>query len=186
MVSTGCRVFAAIGLLCAVMALAAPGCSEAPPESVGEDAGATELRRVPLDTLSVVLTHADMQFDPNVSSDGNGSLRVAAKGPMVVRIHEMGPMYVEDARLIYRAMVRTAGLKGKTYLEMWCHLPERGTLFSRSLAGALSGTTEWTALETPFFLKKGERPNNVGLNLVIDGTGTAWIDDIRLLQAPLQ
>jgi hypothetical protein len=50
----------------------------------------------------------------------------------------------------------------------------------------LTGTTNWTTEETPFFLKKGENPDIVKLNLVINGKGTAWIDDIRLLKAPLQ
>jgi hypothetical protein len=45
---------------------------------------------------------------------------------------------------------------------------------------------DWTMEEIPFFLKKGKNPDNVKLNLVFDGTGTAWIDDIRLLKGPLQ
>jgi hypothetical protein len=36
------------------------------------------------------------------------------------------------------------------------------------------------------FLKKGQNPDNVKLNLVIDGKGIAWIDDIWLLKAPLK
>jgi len=127
-----------------------------------------------------------VQFDPNVSSDGNGSLRVTASTPMTFRIYEMGPMAVDDARLIYQARVRTSDVKGRVYLEMWCHLPGKGALSSRALASALTGTTGWTVLETPFSFQEGERPENVGLNLVVDGTGTAWIDDIRLLQAPLE
>jgi hypothetical protein len=186
MARTECRVLAAVGLLCAVIAFTAPGCSESPPEGVGQDTDATEIRRLPLDTLSVVLTRSDVEFDPNVSSDGNGSLRVTASAPMTVRIYEMGPMAVDDARLIYQARVRTSGVKGRVYLEMWCRIAGKGALSSRGLASALSGTTGWTVLETPFFLQKGERPENVGLNLVVDGTGTAWIDDIRLLQAPLE
>ena len=185
MANTGCRVLAAVGLLCAVIVLTAPGCSESPPERVGEDAGATEIRRLPLDTMSVVLTSSDVQFDPNVSSDGNGSLRVTASAPMTFRIYEMGPMAVDDARLIYQARVRTSDVKGRVYLAMWCHIPGKGAPSSQGLASALSGTTGWTVLETSFLLQKGERPENVGLNIVVDGTGTAWIDDIRLLQAPL-
>ena len=34
--------------------------------------------------------------------------------------------------------------------------------------------------------KEGENPDNVKLNLVINGKGTAWIDDIRVLKGPLQ
>jgi len=50
----------------------------------------------------------------------------------------------------------------------------------------VSGTTDWTTEETPFFLQKGENPDNIKLNLVMNGTGTAWIDDIRLLKGALQ
>jgi hypothetical protein len=41
-------------------------------------------------------------------------------------------------------------------------------------------------VETPFFLKRGEKPDNVKLNVVINGTGTVWIDDVKLLKGPLQ
>jgi hypothetical protein len=36
-----------------------------------------------------------------------------------------------------------------------------------------------------FFLKKGEKPDYIKLNLVIEGKGTAWIDDIGLFKTPL-
>jgi hypothetical protein len=39
---------------------------------------------------------------------------------------------------------------------------------------------------SPKEVKKGENPDNVKLNLVINGKGTPWIDDIRLLKAPLR
>jgi hypothetical protein len=41
-------------------------------------------------------------------------------------------------------------------------------------------------MQTPFFLKKGEKPERVKLNLVITGKGTAWIDGIRLIKGPLK
>jgi hypothetical protein len=69
---------------------------------------------------------------------------------------------------------------------MWCHFPGLGEFFSRNPQSAVTGTTNWTSMETVFFLKKGERPDNVKLNLVIGGKGTVWIDDIRLRRGPLQ
>jgi hypothetical protein len=69
---------------------------------------------------------------------------------------------------------------------MWSRFPGKGEFFSRGLETPLTGTTTWTSEETPFFLKKGENPDNVKLNLVINGKGMAWIDDIRLLKSPLQ
>ena len=69
---------------------------------------------------------------------------------------------------------------------MWCQFTGKGEYFSRDLSSPLTGTTDWSTEETPFFLKKGENPDNVKLNLVIEGKGTVWIADIGLLQGPLR
>jgi hypothetical protein len=145
-----------------------------------------ELKKFPVDSLDGVLTRNSVQLDKQNSSDGKGSLRIIAGQPLTVRLFEVSGIEVDDARLIYRAKVRTEGVEGLVYLEMWCHFPGKGEFFSRGLQTPLSGTTNWTTEETPFFLKKGEKPDYVKLNLVVNGKGTAWIDDIRLLKAPLQ
>jgi hypothetical protein len=132
-----------------------------------------------------IITRSGAGIDKDISSDGNGSLKMTSTKPTVIRLFETGDIDVENARLTYQARVRTENVEGKVYLEMWCHFPGKGEFFSRGLQTPLTGTTEWTTEETPFFLKKGENPDNVKLNLVINGKGTAWIDDIRLLKAPL-
>ena len=145
-----------------------------------------ELKSFPLDSLDGVLTRIGVQLDKQNSSDGKGSLKIVASEPTTVRLFEVSGVEVDDARLVYRAKVRTEGIEGMVFLEMWCHFPGKGEFFSRGLQTPLTGTTNWTTEETPFFLKKGEKPDYVKLNLVIKGKGTAWIDDIRLLKGPLQ
>ena len=49
----------------------------------------------------------------------------------------------------------------------------------------VEGTTEWVSQQTPFLLQAGQNPDNVRLNVVIEGEGTVWIDDIRLEHVPL-
>jgi hypothetical protein len=144
-----------------------------------------ELRHFPVDSMDEIITRSGVRIDKDISSDGNGSLRVTSTRPTVIRLFETGDIDVENARLTYQARLRTAHVEGQVYLEMWCRFPGKGEYFSRGLKSPLTGTTEWTTEETPFFLKKGENPDNVKLNLVINGKGTAWIDDIRLLRAPL-
>jgi len=163
--------------ICVVLILV--GCSKPSQEVV-------ELKRFPIDSLEGMITQSGVQFDKEVSSDGNGSLKVVATEPTVVRLYELGDIDIENARLIYQAKVRTEGVEGQVFLEMWCRFPGKGEFFSRGLQTPLTGTTNWTTEETPFFLKKGENPDNVKLNLVINGKGTAWIDDIRVLKGPLQ
>ena len=145
----------------------------------------TVIKQFPVDTLDNIITKSGVQIDSKVSSDGKGSLRITAAKPTAVRLFEMDDIDVESATLIYRAKIKTENVVGKAYLEMWCHFPGKGEFFSRGLTTPLTGTTDWTTEETPFFLKKGEKPDYVKLNVVIDGTGTAWIDDISLLSAPL-
>lgn len=160
------------------MILCVAGCSQTSKQ-------VTEIQRFPIDNLQGVITQSEVQIDNQISSDGNGSLRIIATQPEVVRLFEAGDVDIEDARLIYQAKVRTENVEGQVYLEMWCHFAGKGEFFSRGLQTPLTGTNEWTTEEIPFFLKKGENPDNVKLNLIINGKGTVWIDDIRLLKGPL-
>ena len=166
-------------LMSVVIIFAAVSCAKPVREVV-------EIKTYPIDSLEGIITQSGVEIDKAVSSDGNGSLKITTTEPAVVRLFEVGDINVENARLIYQAKVRTEGIDGKVYLEMWCNLPGKGEFFSRGLQTPLTGTTNWTTEETPFFLKKGENPDNVKLNLIIDGKGTAWIDDIRLMKGPLQ
>jgi len=68
---------------------------------------------------------------------------------------------------------------------MWCRLPGRGEFFSKGVDQAVEGTTDWVSCEIPFYLKKGQRPDLIKLNLAIEGSGKVWIRDVELLKTPL-
>ena len=165
-------------LICLILAFVA-ACSQKTPETV-------EIKHYPIDTMDEVITKSDVQFDKEISSDGNGSLHIAASKPTTVNLYETGDIDVENSRLIYQAKLRTENVEGQVFIEMWCHFPGKGEFFSRALQSPLSGSQEWTSQETPFFLKKGENPDNVKINVVVNGKGNVWIDDIRLVKGPLK
>lgn len=154
------------------------GCNSQP-------ADVTELACYPLDTLDGIISRSAVEADPEITSDGKGSVRITAEKATTVKLFETGDVDVEDARLMYRAKLRSQDVAGKAYLEMWCCFSGKGEFFSRALPSALTGSTEWSSQEAPFLLKKGENPDNIKLNVVIEGTGTVWIDDIRLVKVPL-
>ncbi len=145
-----------------------------------------QLKHFPLDSLEGVITKSDVQLDKDISSDGKGSLKLTASSPTTFRLLEVHDLHVDNARLLYQARLRTKDIEGKAYLEMWVHVSGKGEFFSRGLQAPLSGTTEWSTQEIPFFLKDKQTADYVKLNLVIDGKGTAWIDDIHLVKAPLK
>lgn len=123
--------------------------------------------------------------DEETTVDGDGSLRFDPAEAMVIPLFETGDVDVEAVRLAYSASLKTRDLERPAYLEMWCVFEDGGEYFSRGLNEAVSGTTDWRRVETPFFLQAGQNPINVRLNLVISGPGTVWIDDVQLTTGPL-
>ena len=158
-----------------------------PADTSGQGSGSStiELKHYPVDSLDGVIAKTGLALDKGISSDGNGSIRITADGPTTVQLYETGDLDVEDVLLTYQARMRTENVEGKAYLEMWRQFPGGVEAFSKDLESALSGSTLWCTEMTPCFLKKGENPVNVKLNVAIEGKGTVWIDDIRLSKGPL-
>ncbi len=144
-----------------------------------------ELRHFPVNQM-VPTTIEMVFFDPRQSKDGGGSLVVNAREPVVVPLYAVTDLDIENAQLVYQAWLQAENLAGQAYLEMWCVFDRVGEFFSRGVAQAITGTRTWVRVETPFFLEKGQKPSRVQLNLVVNGHGRVWIDDIRLLSRPLR
>ena len=145
----------------------------------------TAIKRYSGDSLNGVIQVSGIDLDNRVKSEGKGSLKLSLTEPSVIRLFETGEIDIEEATLVYQAKLKTEDIQGRVYLEMWCHFEGKGEFFSRGLDSPLSGTNTWVSAEIPFFLKAGENPDNVKLNIVVEGTGTVWIDDVRLIKRPL-
>lgn len=115
-----------------------------------------------------------------------GAWRIESRGKQTCRLFEVGNPGVEQCLLAYRARLRTEELQARAYLEMWCSFATRGEFFSKGFHNAVTGTNDWASYEIPFFLKRGQRPDLVKLNLVFDGPGTLWVRDVALWATPLR
>jgi uncharacterized protein (TIGR03067 family) len=115
-----------------------------------------------------------------------GGWRMDAKEPRTVRLFEVDKYPVENGDVIYSAKMKTANLRGRVYLEMWCSLPGRqfGYL-SKGSNVDLRGTSDWVSVKCLSRLEKGQKAHLIKLNVVIEGTGTVWIKDITLNKRPL-
>ena len=127
--------------------------------------------------------------DPAISKDltvtEDKTWLADCKQAQTIRLFEVEKPHVENCVVTYRAKLKTENLTGQAYLEMWCRFPGKGEFFSRGLANTVTGSNNWASYETPFFLKKGEKPDLIKLNLVVKGTGKIWIKDVELLKGPL-
>jgi hypothetical protein len=115
------------------------------------------------------------------------ALRFDTKWPVTISLKTIDARdkHIEQTKLSFSAQVRSQNLDGAAYLEMWMHFPGiTKYVVSRGFERPLKGTAPWSKLETNFTLSKGQVPDQVVLNLVINGKGTVWLKDIHLDRDP--
>jgi hypothetical protein len=134
-----------------------------------------------LDSARSVAPQPSLAFDPDNSADGHGSFRIDASGERtVIELADVPIDAPKLPRLSYRAKLRTENVAGRAYLEMWVRVRDKGEFFSRALHSQLSGTSDWSTHEAPFFLEADQVPTRAKLNVVIEGSGTVWVDSVTL------
>jgi hypothetical protein len=143
---------------------------------------AEDLKKLSLDDAALIGT--TIQTDSEVKTEGQSSVRITTKYPTTVCLGEVIGLDVENARLLYTAKVKS-DLDGVAFLEMWVHVGG-GQYFSRAINDPIKGKSDWISIQTPFMFQKGQNPELVILNLVINGKGSVWIDDVVLSKAPLK
>jgi hypothetical protein len=141
-------------------------------------------------TTLKTFTTANPTISKDLAVDGGAWLACCDKA-QTFRLFEVPEPGVEDCTVLYRAKLKTEGLTGRAYLEMWCRLPGRGEFFSKGLNQTVTGSNNWASYEIPFFLKKGEQPDLIRLNLAVQAvgwlfkktvTGKVWIKDVELVR----
>lgn len=142
---------------------------------------AQELKKVSLDDATSIGLH--IESDSTIKVEGRSSLKIKTLWPTTICLGELTGLDIENAKLIYKAKLKT-DLKGSAYLEMWVGV-DGAHYFSRGLNDQVQSKSEWKEVLTPFMFKKGQKPDKVTLNLVINGIGTVWVDDIVLSKEAL-
>ena len=130
-------------------------------------------------------TTADPAISKDLTVTADKAWLADCKKAQTLRLFEVENPGVEQCMVTYRAKLKTENLTEQAYLEMWCRFPGKGEFFSRGLAHTVTGSNDWASYETPFLLKKGEKPDLIKLNLVVKGAGKVWVKDVELLKGPL-
>ena len=152
------------------------GCSKKGP------AAPKDIEYFPADSMDKVVDTGLVTVDPSFSSDGKGSLKITVDQPTTVRLYEVAAPGLSDAKYIYRAKVNLKDCLGDAYLQMVMHFPNGGEVNAYQNT---KGQGAWTPMETFGVAQEGQKPDWVKLNLVIQGSGSVWVDDVHLVGAPL-
>jgi hypothetical protein len=138
---------------------------------------------------------------PRIIKQFNGSESILSKDVVVTdqgnwlidsdktqtfRLFEVEITDLDNCMLKYRADLKSEDIQERCYLEMWCRIPNRGEFFSKGFQTALQGNNDWATYETPFYLKSGQKPDLVKLNIIIEGSGKVWIRNVELSFIPFE
>lgn len=174
--------------LATAIAFSACGTDSAPEPAGGAGspgAGPVELAHFRLDA-GAVPAGSDATFDAHVSQDGAGSLRVETTRGGRLRLYELDDVGSVQGRLVYTGFLKSQDLRGRAFLEMWCRPAEGDPAFVRGVPRSVAGTSDWTPQEIGFSNPDLCRnPVSIELNVVIQGSGIVWIDDLRLWSVPV-
>jgi hypothetical protein len=147
----------------------------------------TVLVHMPVDDRSEMAKDVEKvggEMDYDISSDGNGSLRIDARERVLVDLYRVwgNEEDLSFRQLVYEAKVRTEQASAPVFLVMQAGLtsaPHGMPVVGRDKA--IHGTNDWTTLQIWAGNPPGTRLLETTLQLEIDGPGTVWIDDVRLI-----
>ena len=146
----------------------------------------------PISNTNEIITQSGVEIDSNISTDGEGSLLVNSNDTITVELFELDQEDFGNKRLTYKAIMRSENLvatkdsRGIAYIELLAKFPDGEDLISRGPRVPISGTSDWTFANTVLYIDKAGSPQSVKLNLVVEGEGKVWIDDIKLEVIPLR
>jgi hypothetical protein len=125
-------------------------------------------------------------IDYSVSSDGNGSLRIDATRRQLVDLYRIWGEEEDLSfrQLVYQADVRTEGATGDVFLVMQAGITSvpGGSMSVVGRDAAIRGTNDWTTLQAKAGNPGGSHLLEATLQLHIDGPGTVWIDNVKLIK----
>lgn len=127
------------------------------------------------------ILHIDLQH----KTEGSSSLRIDAKAPCRIPVAAFTGIDFDEFTLVTQADVKTDLESGSVVLETL--VKAKGSFyFSRALDKPLGGKSDWNKIQTFFHFKKGEKPEEIFINLIVEGCGSVWIDAIELQRKNLQ
>ena len=112
-------------------------------------------------------------------------LEVTSEAAATVHLFEVPVTGLEQCAIAWRFRISTSRLASRVYAEMWCRIAGMGEFFARAVNQKLHGDNDSVTVELPFYLKKGQQPELLKLNMVFEGPGSVTLQDLEILATPL-
>ncbi len=140
----------------------------------------------PCNSTDKVVTQGAVTEDKTVSADGQGSLKITTEMPTTIKLFQIPYPRIEGCKVWYKAKIKTQQFGGSAYLQMVVHFSRGGQITAQNYQNAIRGNTKgWVESVLEATVREGQKPSSVELNLVVQGAGTLWVDDVHVLRQAL-
>jgi len=147
-----------------------------------------EIIEFPITGVQDIVSSGSAQIDP----ESEDALLVNSQAKTEVKLFDIDGSGLGDKKLTYSARMRTQDLtatedtRGIAYLQMTVLFPDGEELVARGPRVPLSGTTDWRSADTVLYVDNGGDPQSINLDLIVDGAGKVWVQDVKLSNRPLR
>ncbi len=127
-------------------------------------------------------------FDDKNSSDGNGSLMLKVENSTKITLLHKNDIDTKECSLVILMMFRTSDIDAKDNLFLELSTVQLSGLntTTRSVRKLIEFSPEWAETSITLVPEPEYYPDNFTLQLISNGTGTIWIDDIVVTKSPLR
>ncbi|MEZ0276387.1 MAG: serine/threonine-protein kinase, partial [Roseimicrobium sp.] len=130
-------------------------------------------------SLAQVVTK--ISTDSGITKDGHGSLKIEAPQGATLTIAEQDGLETPPGGTIWcRAHLRCEGISGRAFLMVHLETASGALLYSKGEPQSVSGTEDWREVLIPIRLDAQSSIKKVRVNLIVQGPGTVWVDDIQI------
>jgi len=123
--------------------------------------------------------------DSSVSRSGSRSFKIEHGATTdISKIHQWFELFLPGGEYVYSGWIKTENISGGdrfAHLDVVFYDDDYNTLGAANSAG-VPGTEDWTYVTIEFTVPRGTTKIDIGF-LIDDSTGTAWFDDLELVEA---
>lgn len=123
-------------------------------------------------------------IDAGSASEGAGCLKMVVEQPTTVPLVEV-KFPGEGAKYTIQFKMRVKDFLGDAYGQMNVNYASGGKQEVKNYQNAIGATSDWIPMELSWVVQKGQKVDSLTLYAVLGGSGTVWVDEIRVIRAPL-
>ena len=125
--------------------------------------------------------------DTESPAEGSGSLMMLSSQRSTVALFQVKDPGLGGAKFLVQFKMKVKDFNGDAYGQMNLSFESGGTqTVDNRACCAIGADSDWVPMTLTWEIKdKSKKVSSLGINAVLAGDGTAWVDDVKVTRVPL-